>query len=92
MGSIKDFKETIRGSLNCLDQNISRILDFKEIASEVLKEKRKNSLTENWRKEDPYYAVAKSLATRNIVEVKNVLSELDDVAKEISSLMGKSAT
>lgn len=92
MGSIRDFKETIRESLNCLDQNISRILDFKKIASEVLKEKWEKSLTENWRKEDPYYAVAKSLTTRNIVEVKNALSELDDLAKEISSLMNKHAT
>lgn len=54
---IKNFKESISESLNGLDQNVSRILDFKETASEVLKENEKNPI-ENRRKGDPYYVVA----------------------------------
>ena len=38
-GRKKDFRERISESLNFLDQNGSRILDFKEAASEGLKEK-----------------------------------------------------
>ena len=56
-GQIKNFKESISESLNCLDQNVNRILDFKEAASEVLKENEKN-LIENRRIGDSYYVVA----------------------------------
>lgn len=36
-GQTKDFKESISESLNCLDQNVGRILNFKEASGEVLK-------------------------------------------------------
>lgn len=72
---------------------ISKILDFKEVASEGLKEN-EEILTGNWRKGDPHYVLTESLATvtRSNVEVKNILCELDDPAKEISSQSCENAT
>lgn len=68
-------------------------MDFKQVASEGLKENEEH-LTEYWRKGDPHDLLTESwtTVTRSNVEVRNILCALDDLAKEISIQTGENAT
>lgn len=60
--SWKGVKERDRESLNCLDETINRNLGFENTARESSKGTEGHT-TGNWKKEEPHYAAAESLAT-----------------------------
>ena len=71
---------------------VCRILDFKQVSREGLKENEEH-LTGYWRKEEPHSVLTESwtTVTRSNVEVTNTLHALDDLAK-ISTQTGENAT
>lgn len=60
--SWKGVKERDRESLNCLDETINRNLGFENTARESSKGTEGHTIG-NWKKEEPHYAAAESLAT-----------------------------
>lgn len=77
--SCKDFEGHVGERFKCLEYTVHRSLDFEETTGEGLKENEQNQIR-NWKRQSPYYAVAKKraiLSSAVIWEVENVPNELE---------------